>query len=674
MRSRYLFLLFLSLLTTLGYAQKPSKKEKRLDSLQKVLVTIDKTKPQYIEVLGKICFEYRRSNPQKIAELAQEMLTLSKVQNYERGLAEGYYFLGMSFQLQDTYVEALKNYLEALKIFEKLANKTGKARTYNGIGIVYSNQKEYEKAKYYYNLYISLSDDNDTKATALNNIGNIYKDTKNYDSAVVLYRQAFSLTDTLKDRTTYALLLSNMGDVLVKTEHYDSAYWYCNKARRVLIENANTRTLTTALNNLGLIFLRKQTYDSAEILLQEGLTKSLKIKRKENIRNAYLYLSELYEKQKKYDLALDCYRQMTVYQDSIFSEEKSRGLASLQITYDLDKKETELQFLQKAAEKDKVIFYSQLLLTLLMIIAAFVFYKISNKAKKAEKVALQANEELQQTLDVVAAQKQEIEHQNHDITASINYARRIQRAMLPSESVFEKAFGKNNFFILFQPRDIVSGDFYWLATKEIIDEQQQAHPIQVLAVADCTGHGVPGALMSMIGDSLLNQIIHDKEIHYPSMVLKLLNDGIKAVLKQEETAQNDGMDIIILTIIPHEKIVQYAGAVNSLYYVQSGLLHEIKGSKYSLGGFQQTQLFEEHSITIEQPTTFYLRTDGYEDQFGGKEKRKLMAKQLKQLLWSIADQPMDEQKRFLETHFQAWRDVGNEKQIDDVTLIGFRCY
>jgi serine phosphatase RsbU (regulator of sigma subunit) len=298
----------------------------------------------------------------------------------------------------------------------------------------------------------------------------------------------------------------------------------------------------------------------------------------------------------------------------------------------------------------------------------------------------EANEELTITLEQVQFAKYEIEKKNEDIRASITYAQRIQSAMLPTEEEIKLIV--NQSFILFKPRDIVSGDFYYFAQKE--DKI-------IISAIDCTGHGVPGAFMSMIGNDLLNQIIHDKEIHSPELILNELHKQVRKVLKQQETLNRDGMDLSIVIFDQKQKQLIYAGAMNPLYYVSnydwqiidhqvfekeyhanqllpSPQLFEIKADKKAIGGQQieDERLFTKHIIDLKniENLTFYLCSDGYQDQFGGDKNKKFMARRFKELLLEIHQRDSQQQKQILEQTFETWK--GNYEQIDDVLVIGMK--
>lgn len=281
----------------------------------------------------------------------------------------------------------------------------------------------------------------------------------------------------------------------------------------------------------------------------------------------------------------------------------------------------------------------------------------------------QLNEELTVLLETVEQQNKAIQQQNSKITSSITYAKRLQTAILPYEQKIEQAFGNENYFILYKPKDIVSGDFYWLYT----DNEQT-----ILAVVDCTGHGVPGAFMSVIGCQLLAEIIEQRHIFQPDKVLNELHKQIRRILKQDQSDNRDGMDLLLIRWQKASQLLQFSGAMNPLFLhdslvAENGLI-EIKADKKPIGGHQaeDERIFTLHEINIIAPTTLYLCTDGYQDQFGGAKSKKFMVRQLKELLVSIAKEPMLAQKEILNQKIEDWSIEGAESQVDDITIIGIR--
>lgn len=254
-----------------------------------------------------------------------------------------------------------------------------------------------------------------------------------------------------------------------------------------------------------------------------------------------------------------------------------------------------------------------------------------------------------------------------DIHASINYAKRIQTAILPVSQKISEVLPEH--FIYFQPKDVVSGDFYWFAHKK--DDLMN---LSILTAIDCTGHGVPGAFMSMIGDATLNQIIHDQEIHRPDLILNEMHKRIQNALKQNETTVRDGMDMALISIDHQQNIMSFAGAMNPFYYVKNGEFVEIKADKFAIGGAsgKQERIFTLHNILLDSEITFYLCSDGYQDQFGGADIRKFMVKRFRELLFSVYHLPMAEQKQILSDTMYDWKRQDTLSQTDDILVIGAR--
>ena len=271
------------------------------------------------------------------------------------------------------------------------------------------------------------------------------------------------------------------------------------------------------------------------------------------------------------------------------------------------------------------------------------------------------NDILLETLEIIRDQKLKIEEAHENIQQSIYYARLIQVAVLPTKKQLREILPKH--FILFKPRDIVSGDFFWIRKRD---------KCVFLAAADCSGHGIPGAFMSMLGVSLLNEIVVDPEIKQANEVLDELRKKMKITLHQNGKDNNskDGMDIAFCIINTETKELQYSGAFNPLYLFRNGELTEYKGDRQPIGVYYEEVPFENHRIQLQKDDVFYLFSDGYVDQFGGKGERKFLTKRFKNLLYSVQDKNMQEQKEILENAFLNWQ--GKNDQVDDVLVMGVR--
>ncbi len=289
--------------------------------------------------------------------------------------------------------------------------------------------------------------------------------------------------------------------------------------------------------------------------------------------------------------------------------------------------------------------------------------RLANLVEERTIEVVNKNHELEAQQLQLADAYDNIQEKNKNITASINYAKRIQDAMLPNDERVKTVI--ENCFIFYQPRDIVSGDFYWISEVE---------NKTVIAAVDCTGHGVPGAFMSVIGSNLLYEIIESQRILSPAKILDALNENVRRHLNQDQTNNRDGMDMSICVIDKQTKVLTFAGAKNPLLHVHDKKTEIIKGDRFPIGGFDKhgQKPFSEHIIIPREDSVFYMYSDGFQDQFGGLEGRKYMSRRFQNYLQSISSLPIKKQKKELAQEFEDWKKSGNEHQIDDVLVIGFK--
>jgi len=308
-----------------------------------------------------------------------------------------------------------------------------------------------------------------------------------------------------------------------------------------------------------------------------------------------------------------------------------------------------------------------LMIIALIVVGNFFFIKWRDKKTKyeiqvlEEKISIRTGEVLQQKFEL-EKKNELIAEKNKEMTDSLNYAKRIQGAILPKTSSIQQTFPQS--FILYMPKDIVSGDFYSFNRK---------NNKALIAAADCTGHGVAGAIMSMIGSSLMNQIINEKGVMDPAEILNQLNLGIIEALKQAENTSHDGMDVSLCAFDTENLELTFAGANRPLWLIRNGSLESYKSDKYPIGGLHidHTESFTNHRIPLQKNDAVYLFSDGYADQFGGMLGKKLMTKKFKEVLLSIQDKSMEEQGEYLHQFITDW--MGGEfEQVDDMMVIGIR--
>jgi serine phosphatase RsbU (regulator of sigma subunit) len=325
------------------------------------------------------------------------------------------------------------------------------------------------------------------------------------------------------------------------------------------------------------------------------------------------------------------------------TEEKNKKIWQMSETVYKEKKKVDEQIELLQTEKEKLEAEKK---------------KVDEKVKKLWSQSTAIHKEKERINEL----KLEIEHRHQEIIDSVNYAKRIQEAILPDRK--EISAHISNSFILFKPRNIVSGDFYWFSHKE---------GKSIIAAVDCTGHGVPGAFMSMIGNTILNQIVNEREVTDPAQILNLLNEEINASLKQtqQDSESRDGMDIAICSFEPEQMKMQYAGANRPLYFVRDNQLTETKADKFPIGGldYDIPKIFNTHTFLLQKDDVVYISTDGYADQFG-TEDTKLMTRKFKEKLLSIHTQSMEDQRNYLDSFIENWK--GNVEQTDDILVIGIK--
>jgi len=426
---------------------------------------------------------------------------------------------------------------------------------------------------------------------------------------------------------------------------------------------------------LSKAYLAINDFDKAKKYGLDALKIAKEANAKLRIMERSLLLSKVYQQSKNYDNALRYYQEYKAYADSVFNETQSKQIADMETKYDTEKKEQENKYLRLQDVKNKALIHQSFLLNIvsgigvvLLMVLAVVLYRSNLRKQRTNRVLLSQKQEIEIQTEEILAQRDMLEEQHKDIRDSINYARKIQTAILPLPEEISAAFPEH--FLFYQPRDIVSGDFYWFA-----EVKHSKHTKYVLSVSDCTGHGVPGAFMSMIGNDLLNDIVKDRRIIQPDIILNHLHEGVRRALHQETGENTDGMDISLCVIDPQEKTLSYAGANSPLVYVQEGEQTRIAPDKTSIGGDMSPgeDGFQAHTISYQEaPIMCYMYSDGYRDQFGGKKGKKFMRSRFLELVFYISQLSMQDQRRQVEETINDWMKQGGYEQMDDMLVMGFR--
>ncbi len=537
------------------------------------------------------------------------------------------------------------------------------------------------------------------------NIGVIYTDLEELEFALEYFNKSLTIRRKIGDKNEIAAGLFDVAYILQVLGYYDDAIKNLEEALNIATEQKNSRLILDCYQLLSLNYeqsgnIRKSKEFAAKAESYQAFLQTESLKED--------YTAEVIETQKQvakteeekrlaaelFKLQQMLYEQtqdsmgivMRVKQDSLFLVQEVSRTRSLQIdNLNKEKELTKVRILeQEAKARNQQLVIGMVAIGLfLMFVLAIVMLRANRARRKANNKLEKQNKEIVEKSEQLGSALKKIAHQNQNITQSINYAKGIQQALLPKPSHLNDYLKES--FILFKPRDIVSGDFYWFREidaksdifkifgmhrqKSDADKSKETKKLVISAV-DCTGHGVPGAFMSMIGYNLLDEITN-KGITRPDLILEELHRGVRFTLKQRETNNQDGMDMSLCVIDKEEKTIQYAGAKNPLIYINNGNVEQIKGDKNGIGGKSDDHKYTLHNLSIEGPTWFYLFSDGYIDQFGGDNGRKFMIKSFREMLVEIHQMPMEKQKEYLDNVFKKW--MGTKyNQIDDVLIIGFK--
>lgn len=685
---------------------------KNIDSLN-FLLKKDIADTNKVNHLNVLCSEYTNIGLFDTAIYhGNTALQLAQQLNFKKGIANSYNNMGIVYYSQGDYTKTLDYWSKALKVDEELKNKMGVETRLGNIGLVYWKQSDYLKALDFYFKALKMAEDlSDKKGIArhLANIGNVFNELKDYSKAldydfkalkiaeeignkplqanilsaigIVQYNKvdnskaldyyfkALKMQEELENKMAIAKLMSNIGNIYSAQEDYPRALEYFFKSLKMKEKLGDKFGTEITLGNIGVLYTSLKKYNEASTYLYHALALSDSIGAKDNVKSWYEYLSELYEKSnislpdslggKSLNMeqmrmrAMYYYKRSIAIRDTLFSEENKKQLVRKEMNFEFDKKEAitkaETEKQQAIAEeknrKQKIITLavgSGLLLVL--VFAGFIFrsLRITNKQKKI------------------------IESQKFQIVESINYSKKIQNSLLPNVSDMQKKIA--GLFVFYEPKDIVSGDFYYF---------KEFEKYTLLACVDCTGHGVPGGFMSTMGSLLLDKIVNS-ELLSPSEILNKLSDEIVRVLHQQDGGEiQDGMDLSICLIDHNNKKIEFSGARNGIIIISDALAKRYKadllpvGGNYMKKGVSIDRKFKTQSINIAQNDWIYMYTDGFMEQVGGREGVPMNYLQFENELIGVSKKQSPEEKnKFLQTEINNWRG-GNERD-DDILIMGFQ--
>ncbi|MDP2672264.1 MAG: tetratricopeptide repeat protein [Nanoarchaeota archaeon] len=636
----------------------PTKALSVLDSIQKVAEKIDYEKGHSGALVRKGNINQNLGNYELAKKDFSKFLEIKKEEKDSLGIADGLYSLGMVFAAQGNYNGAVKNYTNALKIYDKFSDSLFISQTCNGLGRVFDTQGKYDQALEYFDKSLDINKslkDSLGVSLVLNNIGAIFDKQNKNEQALIFYFNSLKIANKINDEAQKAYCYNNISNVYRKEDNFGKALEYLQESAKINEKRKDKRNLALNLLSMGEIYLKNKDPTGAIEYLKKADNISKEIGNPSLQKDIYETFYQIYKEKKDFEKSLEYHTLFSQTKDSLLNEKSYKQVAELSTIYETEKKEKENESLrdkeqlqETKIEKQKMVNYGIGGIALLLLGVGSYLYR-ENKIKKKRNAVLKK--------------------QKKEITDSIRYASNIQASTLPSDTEIKRCLEEH--FVFYKPKDIVSGDFYWIAEK---------NGKTYFSASDCTGHGVPGAFMHMTINAFLNGAINEKQIEKPDEIFNEVRNDIINSFKSvgEAGLQKDGMDSILCSWDKKSNALEFACANNPLYLIRDNKLEEIKGDKMCVGYGDELKPFKYNKIDLQKNDLIYILSDGYQDQIGGPKNKRFMRKNLKELLLSINQKPMPEQKEILAKTIENWmahinpEDKKSYEQTDDLCVIGLR--
>jgi serine phosphatase RsbU (regulator of sigma subunit)/Tfp pilus assembly protein PilF len=630
-----------------------------------------------VRVKNKLCdisialktalYHYRKSEFRLSYELCEEILMSALEAGDKNKIGECKTLLGMNAGRLGDFKKALFYYQEALPLYESTGNIPGQMKVYSSIAGVYFDQLDYKMAVDYFKKTLEMAmrkDDKKVIGQTYNNIGSALQNMGKSSDARDYYLKAAEINLQSGNKNNLGYNYMNLASCELEEGDTKKAHEYNGKALPIFKEFNDPYSLVSCLNVEAEIFMKEKNASKAI----ETLERSVKIAEKTGspvlMQRTYIHAAEAYEQAGDVKNALLYFKKHMRTKDSIINDEIREEVTKKQLHYEFDKKhlsdsleaQSRQMYLQQEIENSKrraslqrnislISIFSFLVVTAL----AIVIYRGLKKNKEANRL---------------------IEQKSKEILDSFYYAKKIQAALLPLPELIRKELPGS--FVLFKPRDIVSGDFYWMHKIER-DQRERKHEAVLIAVGDCTGHGVPGAMVSVVCSNALNRAAREFGITEPGKILDKARELVIENLAESNTTLKDGMDVSLCKITFSKKDsveIEWAGAYNPLWYSAGNIVIEIEADKQPIGFSEKVKPFATNEIEVSKGEMIYLFTDGFADQFGGPKGKKYKYRQLQESLLKVRQLEPDQQRAELEAMFESWK--GELEQVDDVCIIGIR--
>lgn len=677
-----------------------------LPASQLCCISEGKAQPDSVQLFHTI--EQARSlfteDPRQSIALSESTLRQAREHHLQRLSARALNTIGSAYYFLSIYDSAEFYHLQALEIQKAIRDPEGTGRSYTNLGSICSDRGLNDQAIRYFIMaeeQFERAGYREGMAKLNNSLGILFFNIRDYTNAIKYYRQGVAIAAEFSDKSLYhaininlANALGDAGDLKASLDMYKASYGIAKSGQHL-------SHLLVACNNICLLYLtpgpdhlynldsaRKYDHEAMTILGRLGMNisyKSLTYTNHASILNEdrrykeaipyldtailiarefkdlqkqvslYHELSQIHKKNYNLPEALAALHMATNLKDSLYLHHLDEKLSEINTVHQVEKKEAEITRLQSEKHYQRrvnLLLISVVGLTLISLIIAI--YNYIRKRKDNRIISLQKQE--------VEAKNMIIGHKQTEIIDSINYAKRLQEAILPAMSYFRKHLPES--FILYQPKDIVAGDFYWMETQS----SPGGEKLVLFAAGDATGHGVPGALVSVVCSNALNRSILEFGLSEPGAILDKTRELVIHTFEKSVSDVKDGMDISLCCLNPNTRELLWAGANNPLWLIRGGELQEIRADKQPVGKQENPLPFTTHRFLLKEGDMIYLLTDGYADQFGGPAGKKFKYKPLKTLLSGLSARPVDQQKQMLLETLLGWK--GDIEQVDDICIIG----
>lgn len=650
---------------------------------------------QRMSLYYELSSKYQLNNKEKAISYAEDLLELAEEKKDTSQIIIGKAMIAFSYYNLGALDKALEIQLEGLQLAQAMHSEKMIDYIITHLALTYDEMGNHTKALEYYRYNIQYAQENNLpqdQMIGLLNIADMYVRMEQYDSAEYYAEKAIEFEEKGNDYIRSIAYL-NYGVALERNNKFNKALIYLLRGLEIQYTlDTDFAALSEAYLTISNIYLKKKLVKNALQFADSSVISAKKSESTYYLRKAYELRSTIHKTLGNNTKAYADLKKFIEVNDKIYNEETTDKFLELQELYEAKQREVEINLLKQEGKLSKesitqknILILGSLIILLLLALSLAVYISRNRLKQKALTLLNDQNQEIEERnfqlgemTEELKSQKEEIEtnrdqlseayaileKRNQDVTDSINYAQKIQNSLLPELKTIKKSLPES--FVFYKARDIVSGDFYWFHQKNA-DRKN----IKFIASIDCTGHGVPGAFMSMIADALLSQVIIELDYNQPAEILTEMDRRLRIMLKQDESYGNDGMEIGLCVIYEGELV--FSGAGHKLVYFEKEKLTMVRDNRYSIGESfisHQKMKFKNHRIAIDNPIMFYLFSDGIQDQFGGLKDKKFGIKRLRENLESIHIDSTHKQQLHIKNMIENWK--GTTEQVDDMLLIGFK--